>query len=195
MSGAHIRSRLWCLPSTPLRNELQAGKTASGVWNTLPGTALVRTIASTPGISWVVIDAEHGQLNDTNIYEHATAIASQGISPIVRIPVDDAWWIKPVVRASKYPPIGIRGFGPVKSHDDCLCRLARLANVEEIDGLDVLFRILSAAHKFGKKAAIYFTSGELARTRAAQGFDMVVVTDVDVLSQAISTHVNEARKP
>ncbi|TDL13200.1 Phosphoenolpyruvate/pyruvate domain-containing protein, partial [Rickenella mellea] len=131
----------------PLRNELQAGKTASGVWNTLPGTALVRTIASTPGISWVLIDAEHGQLNDTNIYEHATATASRGISPIVRIPVDDGWWIKSaldsgahgvviplahnaptfraVVRASKYPPIGIRGFGPMKSHHHCLCRLTR----------------------------------------------------------------------
>lgn len=37
--------------SVPLRNELQSGKTAFGIWNTLPGTALVRTIASTPGIS------------------------------------------------------------------------------------------------------------------------------------------------
>ena len=64
----------------PLRATLQAGKTAFGVWNTLASPAAVRTMAGTPGISvslaflleqhvlttafkWVLIDAEHGQIN------------------------------------------------------------------------------------------------------------------------------------
>lgn len=36
---------------TPLRAALQSGRTAFGVWNTLPGAAAVRTMAATPGIS------------------------------------------------------------------------------------------------------------------------------------------------
>jgi len=173
---------------TPLRDALTAGKTAYGVWNTLPGTAVVRTIAGTPGISWVLIDAEHGQLNDTHIYTHALAVASAGVSPLVRLPVDDGsgWWTKraldagahgimvplvhdaararAVVAQAKYPPRGIRGFGPMFTHttfgpactaveykagaDDKLLVIIQIEskqavdNLEEIaqvEGLDVLF--------------------------------------------------------
>ncbi|THH10443.1 hypothetical protein EW145_g1341 [Phellinidium pouzarii] len=129
----------------PLKEAFVAGKTAFGVWNTIPGASVVRTMASTPGISWVLIDAEHGHINDTLIYTHATAISAAGRSPLVRIPDASAWWAKraldagahglmvpllrdaagtrEVVASARYPPIGTRGFGPMYTHhafgDDC----------------------------------------------------------------------------
>lgn len=43
-------------------------------------------------------------------------------------------------------------------------------------------RILAAAKKHGKTAAIFCTNGDQAKARLAQGFDMVsVTTDIGVL--------------
>ncbi|KAH8111365.1 Phosphoenolpyruvate/pyruvate domain-containing protein [Phellopilus nigrolimitatus] len=129
----------------PLKEVLDAGKTAFGVWNTIPGASIVRTIASTPGISWVLVDAEHGHINDTHLYTHITAISAAGRSPLVRVPEASAWWAKraldagahglmvPLLRTAadardavasvQYPPKGIRGFGPMYTHhafgEDC----------------------------------------------------------------------------
>ncbi|KAL5504802.1 hypothetical protein ACEPAH_7465 [Sanghuangporus vaninii] len=129
----------------PLKEVFAAGKTAFGAWNTIAGAGVVRTIASTPGLSWVAVDAEHGQINDTQIYTHTTSISAAGRSAIVRVPEASAWWAKraldagahglmvpliknaeeakEVVRSCKYPPLGNRGFGPMYTHhafgEDC----------------------------------------------------------------------------
>jgi len=122
----------------PLRAALKAGQRAAGAWLTLPSTAIARTLAHTQGVSWVVIDAEHGLISDPHYYDLTNAIASSGASPIIRIPGDEPWQIKraldsgahgvmvplansveivrKVVSACKYPPQGIRGFGPMFTH-------------------------------------------------------------------------------
>lgn len=122
----------------PLKEAFAAGKTAFGAWGTIPGAGAARTVASTPGLSWVAVDAEHGQINDTHLYTHTTTISAAGRSPIVRVPDSSAWWAKraldagahglmvpllknaqdakDIVRNCKYPPIGERGFGPMYTH-------------------------------------------------------------------------------
>ncbi|KAF8922124.1 Phosphoenolpyruvate/pyruvate domain-containing protein [Mucidula mucida] len=122
----------------PLRKQLASGKPAAGAWLTLPSTAIARTIANTQNISWVLIDGEHGLINETHFYDLANAIASSGASPIIRVPAEESWLIKraldtgahglmvpmanspeivrKVVEACKYPPAGIRGFGPMFTH-------------------------------------------------------------------------------
>lgn len=122
----------------PLRKALASGVKAAGAWLTLPSTAVARTLASTPGISWVLIDAEHGLINDGHYYDLANTIASAGASPIIRVPAEEPWMIKraldagvhgvmvpmansleivrTVVKACKYPPQGFRGFGPMFTH-------------------------------------------------------------------------------
>ncbi|KAJ3715757.1 Phosphoenolpyruvate/pyruvate domain-containing protein [Lentinula raphanica] len=121
--------------SIPLRQKLTAGEQAAGAWLTLPSTAIAGTIARTPNVSWVLIDAEHGLINDTHLYDLANTVAANGASPIVRVPSEETWLIKRaldsgahglmvpmansaeivrgIVRATKYPPVGIRGFGPM----------------------------------------------------------------------------------
>ncbi|EIM84048.1 Phosphoenolpyruvate/pyruvate domain-containing protein [Stereum hirsutum FP-91666 SS1] len=122
----------------PLRNKLNAGEKAAGAWLTLPSTAIARTIARTNNISWVLIDAEHGLITDSQFYDLTNAIASSGASPLIRVPAEEPWLIKraldsgahglmvpmannaelvrKVVLATKYPPVGIRGFGPMYTH-------------------------------------------------------------------------------
>ncbi|RSL81141.1 hypothetical protein CEP51_006055 [Fusarium floridanum] len=107
-----------------------------GQWLALPGYTLARTIAPL-GEDWVLIDCEHGNIDDHNMYLQIGAISSSGVSPIVRIPADAPWMVKraldagahaimvpmcetkeqaeQLVRAAKYPskahPEGIRGTG------------------------------------------------------------------------------------
>lgn len=52
-----------------LRNALRQKQAAIGMWLTLPGTALARTIATVPGLNWMLIDGEHGLVSDRDFYE------------------------------------------------------------------------------------------------------------------------------
>ncbi|PYI25170.1 Phosphoenolpyruvate/pyruvate domain-containing protein [Aspergillus indologenus CBS 114.80] len=107
-----------------------------GQWLELPGYSLARTVAGL-GEDWALIDCEHGNIDDRDMYLQVAAIAAAGVSPIVRIPALDTWMMKRaldagahgimvpmcetkeqaelVVRGCKYPsahwPQGIRGTG------------------------------------------------------------------------------------
>ncbi|KAI1822409.1 Pyruvate/Phosphoenolpyruvate kinase-like domain-containing protein [Xylaria intraflava] len=104
-----------------------------GVWQTLPGQNVSRVLARTPGVDWVLVDCEHGNIDDAAMHEAVPAIASCGASPIVRIPDMQGWMIKraldtgahgvlipllrsaeeakKIVAAAKFPPQGQRGLG------------------------------------------------------------------------------------
>ncbi|CAK7215880.1 hypothetical protein SCUCBS95973_002632 [Sporothrix curviconia] len=93
-----------------------------GMWQMLPGANVSRALARTPGIDWVLVDCEHGEIDDTAMHVSVPAIAAEGASPIVRIPDFQSWMIlaplirtvdevKAFVAACKFPPEGVRGFG------------------------------------------------------------------------------------
>ncbi|KIR68450.1 hypothetical protein I312_100468 [Cryptococcus bacillisporus CA1280] len=118
---------------TYLRNALLAGKPGIGMWLTLPGSALAKTVATIPGFNWILIDAEHGQITDRDYFDLNNHITAEGVSPIIRIPADEPWLIKraldsgahglmipmchnaeiakKVVSSSKYAARGTRGCG------------------------------------------------------------------------------------
>ncbi|KAB5551360.1 Pyruvate/Phosphoenolpyruvate kinase-like domain-containing protein [Coniochaeta sp. 2T2.1] len=105
---------------------------AMGFWQMLPGANISRALARA-GADWVMVDCEHGCMDDRSMHEAVSAIAAVGVSPIVRIPDMQSWMIKraldcgahgilvplirtvdevkAIVRASKFPPEGQRGFG------------------------------------------------------------------------------------
>ncbi|KAL5356295.1 Pyruvate/Phosphoenolpyruvate kinase-like domain-containing protein [Aspergillus floccosus] len=125
----------------PLRAALQNQSKAYGFWLTLPSAPAARVIlrsaasSSIGGYSWVLVDAEHGLITDREYYDLATAIGSEGASPIIRVPWPEEWMIKraldsgahgiltpmchsaedarKIVRFCKYPPLGSRGYGPM----------------------------------------------------------------------------------
>ncbi|CAH0055924.1 unnamed protein product [Clonostachys solani] len=125
---------------TRLRESLERAKARQGPsvgqWLEFPGYTLAKTVASL-GEDWVLIDCEHGNIDDNDMYLQVGAISSSGVSPIVRIAGSESWMIKRVldagahaimvpmcetkeqaksiVRACKYPsskwPAGVRGAG------------------------------------------------------------------------------------
>ncbi|KAI8806133.1 HpcH/HpaI aldolase/citrate lyase family protein [Cladochytrium replicatum] len=119
------------LASNRIRHSLAKGLSI-GAWLTLPGTHIARVLAS-QGFDWVLIDGEHGALADADWHAAVPIIASCGASPIIRIAGADHTLIKraldtgahgvmvpmvntramaeSVVAGTKFPPMGIRGFG------------------------------------------------------------------------------------
>lgn len=116
----------------PLKRKLAAGETALGFWVSLESPSITE-IAATLGFDWVLIDAEHGQLDYKEIVEHLRAARNSQTAVLVRITEIQPGIIKRVldlgadgimvpqvnspeeaalaVRLAKYPPLGIRGLG------------------------------------------------------------------------------------
>ena len=42
------------------------GGTSFGLWQTLPGSNVSRVLARTPGVDWVMVDCEHGNIDGTS---------------------------------------------------------------------------------------------------------------------------------
>lgn len=98
----------------------------------LPGSNQARTIARC-GFDWVLVDTEHGNIDDSGMHEAVAAIAACGVSPVVRIAGNEGWMVKraldsgahgiivpllrnaddarKLVQSAKFPPAGQRGFG------------------------------------------------------------------------------------
>ena len=121
-----------------LSNTMQTGSApAFGAWQMLPGTTVSRLLCSA-GYDWILIDCEHGDIDDAAMRDCVRVIADCGVSPIVRIPGLENWMVKraldggahgilvPLVRTveecenlvkwSKFPPAGVRGFGAPTAH-------------------------------------------------------------------------------
>ena len=118
----------------------------------LPGTNLSRTLARTPGLDWICVDTEHGNISDDNMHEAVAAIAACGVSPIVRVAEAQHWMIKRaldagahgiivplinsvedaknVVKYSKFPPTGNRGLGSPLSMEKFV--VGRTGDVQEL---------------------------------------------------------------
>ncbi|KAF8914152.1 Phosphoenolpyruvate/pyruvate domain-containing protein [Gymnopilus junonius] len=58
-----------------------------------PGAALARMIAQI-GYDFVLIDCEHGNIDDSAMHAAVSAVAAEGVSPLVRIPAPDNVYIK-----------------------------------------------------------------------------------------------------
>ncbi|KAI9368718.1 Pyruvate/Phosphoenolpyruvate kinase-like domain-containing protein [Aspergillus egyptiacus] len=125
---------------TAIQSALQKPATAYGFWLTLPGAGVAKTILRSTAqhanpFSWVLVDAEHGLISDKDYYELTNAVASEGASPLIRVPWAEEWLIKraldagahgivtpmchsaedatKIVKYCKYPPTGSRGYGPM----------------------------------------------------------------------------------
>ncbi|KAJ5729724.1 uncharacterized protein N7483_004232 [Penicillium malachiteum] len=126
--------------TTSIHSSLQCSAVAFGFWLPLPSSGVAKTILHGPSgsltkFSWVLVDAEHGLISDHHYYELCNAIGSENASPIIRVPFAEYWMIKRaldagahgimtpmchnevdaanIVKYTKYPPLGTRGYGPM----------------------------------------------------------------------------------
>ncbi|KAK6842676.1 HpcH/HpaI aldolase/citrate lyase family protein [Apiospora arundinis] len=232
------------LQGCKLREALAKGNGPSlGLWQTFPGANISRTLARSAGIDWVMVDCEHGNIDDAAMHDAVPAIAGCGVSPLVRLPDMQGWMIKraldagahgilipllrtaeearQIVRAAKFPPTA----------NESLLTMVQIETKEALDaveeiaavpGIDLLFvgpfdlgnniglpildgvmqpgleeaidRILEVAHRAGKKAAFFATSGAQSKKYADKGFDMIsVALDATALQQTMALSLKSAR--
>jgi 4-hydroxy-2-oxoheptanedioate aldolase len=166
-------------PANPLRGWWRDGTQTVGTWCSLPAPAAVEAVAQS-GFDWVIVDWQHGHFGDDQLGTMILVAAHAGAVPLVRVPLNDPWLIQkaldlggygvvvPLVNsaadaqraaaATRYPPRGVRSFGPIRASRAigwepeaanrevvCIVQIETregLDAVEEIaavDGVDALF--------------------------------------------------------
>jgi 2-keto-3-deoxy-L-rhamnonate aldolase RhmA len=124
--------------SLELKRRLRAGETAFGAWLSIADPAVAEIMAGA-GFDYVLIDTEHAPWSLESLQTTMLAFRGMPTVPIVRVPWNDPVHVKQaldrgadgvlapmgrnvaeaeaLVAAAKYPPDGIRGFGPRRASD------------------------------------------------------------------------------
>jgi len=120
------------LPVNRFKRALLAGTPQIGLWNSLPSPVVVEVIAGS-GFDWILLDTEHAQTDlPLLLSQLQSMMENPGTTAIVRPPWNDTVVIKryldagvqsflipyvqnqqeavAAVRATRYPPQGVRGF-------------------------------------------------------------------------------------
>ena len=218
---------------TDLKAALAAGRVQIGLWAAL-ADAYAAELCATGGFDWILIDAEHGPNDVRSVLAQLQALAPHPVHAMVRLPNDDPSLIKryldigarnlliplvdtveqarAVVRATRYPPDGIRGVGAglarvsqwgartdylQTANDEVhlwvqLETVAALEQVEAIaslDGVDgVFFGPADIAASMGRlgaatdEAVVAAVVDGIARATAAGARSGVFIPDADVLA-------------
>src|SRR3712207_1037607 len=120
----------------PLRAAWAGGRTAFGLWMTVPGSVGAEVLAEA-GADYVCVDQQHGAIDYDAMVPMLQAIRAGGAVPITRVLSNDpflimkaldagAWAVivplvgnagdaARAVSACRYPPRGVRSFGPVRA--------------------------------------------------------------------------------
>jgi 2-keto-3-deoxy-L-rhamnonate aldolase RhmA/quercetin dioxygenase-like cupin family protein len=115
-----------------LKQKVAAGDTAFGMWVTLESPSITEMAVSL-GLDWIVIDAEHGQLDWQEVVGHIRATVRSDTVALVRLTehnislvkraldmgadgvvipwVETAEQLRDLVAFAHYPPAGLRGIG------------------------------------------------------------------------------------
>jgi 4-hydroxy-2-oxoheptanedioate aldolase len=170
------------MPDNNFKRAIAAGQLQLGLWSSLSSHITVEVLANA-GFDWLLLDTEHAPNELPMVHTQLQAAAQGRSQPVVRIPWNDTVTIKryldlgaqtllipfiqdadearTAVAATRYPPLGVRGyastarasdFGRVKDYptrcEEHLCVLVQvetlqaLANIEAIaavDGIDGIF--------------------------------------------------------
>ena len=116
-----------------LKERLRAGEPVIGIWLTIPSAVVGDCIAGC-GFDWVLFDGEHAPFDPVTLHQMLIGFKGTDTVPCIRVPANDEVLIKQVldigfegivtpqtntadearraVAACRYPPDGVRGFGP-----------------------------------------------------------------------------------
>jgi 4-hydroxy-2-oxoheptanedioate aldolase len=120
----------------PLRVAWSESRTAFGLWMTVPGSIGAEIFAGA-GVDYVCVDQQHGVIDYDSMVPMFQAIGAEGSAPITRVLSNDpftimkaldagAWGVivpligsaedaARAVSACRYPPLGLRSYGPVRA--------------------------------------------------------------------------------
>ncbi|PIQ83377.1 MAG: hypothetical protein COV75_07825 [Candidatus Omnitrophica bacterium CG11_big_fil_rev_8_21_14_0_20_63_9] len=116
-----------------VKEKLAQGQPVLGTWHTLASPLVTEALAHA-GLDFLILDFEHGPFALDTVHEHVVRCERHRCSPIVRLPVPEAWMVlqaldqgahgvmvpqvhsahdaRRLIEAAKYPPQGSRGFSP-----------------------------------------------------------------------------------
>lgn len=162
-------------PENRFKSALLRGERLIGCWAGFADPYATEVLASA-GFDWLVIDGEHAPNDLRSISAQLAMLAGRQSLPVVRLPMGEAWAIKQVldagaqsliipmvesadqaralVRATRYPPEGIRGSGAALARASEFSRIkdyiptanaqiCLIVQVESMAGIDALGDILA----------------------------------------------------
>lgn len=119
-----------------LRESWKADRPVFGVWAALACPFAVELMAL-PGVGYICIDQQHGVIDYADAVNMMMAAQGRGIAPLTRVPANESWMIskaldagaqgvivplvnnaeeaRAAVAACRYPPRGVRSFGPIRA--------------------------------------------------------------------------------
>src|SRR5260221_9922864 len=133
------------------RQKLAQGQSVFGLWVTLE-SASISEMSVALGLDWIVVDAEHGHLDWSDILEHIRATVRSETVVLVRVAelnlglikraldigadgvvvpwVETAEQLRQAVAFATYPPEGVRGVGAERATGwgQCLAQHTKEAN-------------------------------------------------------------------
>ena len=159
-----------------LVTQLREGRTALGTHVSLNDPAITELMGGV-GFDYLWIDTEHTSISLHCLEQHLIAARAAGVSAIVRVPCVDPIRVKPIlemgpdgiifpqvnsreeaelaVASCRYPPMGIRGYGPrraigfdganlpeyfEKMEKDFL-RILQIENIKAVENLDEILQV------------------------------------------------------
>jgi 2-keto-3-deoxy-L-rhamnonate aldolase RhmA len=157
----------------PVKEALRNGEPVIGATITIGHPEVAMTMASA-GYDFFWFEMEHSPITLENLRDMILAMRGFKTVPLVRIPINERWLVKRVldigclgiifpnvstpalaeqaVKACKYPPAGVRGFGPMMAMsrwpvdrrnypqwaDDNIVVVALIEDKEGIDNIDAI---------------------------------------------------------
>ena len=163
------------LEGQQLKQKLATGQPCLGCWINFTDPC-VAELLTTSGFDFFIIDAEHAALGIESVQANIMATKGTPVAPMVRVPWNDPVLIKrvldagaagvlvPMIRtpedarlavaACRYPPQGIRGFGPRRPADyerhfqpyidtanDNIVVWLQVEHVDAVDNIDCICQI------------------------------------------------------
>jgi 4-hydroxy-2-oxoheptanedioate aldolase len=156
-----------------LRELVRSGRTAHGAWCMLPGTVITEVVTAS-GPDWLCFDTQHGLIDDASMRTMVQAAELRGTPAFVRVPWNDEASIMraldagaegiivPMVNsqaearkaagASRYPPVGFRSWGPLRSgmripgfdtkvgNERTVC-LVMVETIQAVESLDAILEV------------------------------------------------------
>ncbi|MEL7282230.1 MAG: HpcH/HpaI aldolase/citrate lyase family protein [Pseudomonadota bacterium] len=162
-------------PVNAFKSGLLAGKQLYGCWAGF-ADPYATEVMGTAGFDWLVIDGEHAPNDLRSITAQLQVLRASTSHPVVRLPMGEDWLIKQVldagaqtllipmvesaaqaealVRATRYPPEGIRGSGAALARASMFSKLpdytvtanaqiCLLVQVETVSGIEAMEDILT----------------------------------------------------
>lgn len=159
------------IPLNTFKRALANDEAQIGVWMGL-ANGYCAELTANAGFDWLLIDGEHAPNDLRTILEQIQAVAPYDVAPVARPPVGDSALIKQyldiglqtllipmidtaeqardMVRATRYPPAGIRGVGSALARasrwnsipgyldkaDDEICLLVQVETLKGLENLD-----------------------------------------------------------